>query len=60
MSNPRKVYFCDCCNRVIAEEDPDGVLVIRVRHDREMHETRIILMKNGAEEGVLTKVVGRA
>jgi len=45
MSEPETVYRCDCddCDRVVATRDEDEAIVIKTRHDGDVHETRIPL-----------------
>jgi hypothetical protein len=42
MRKPEIVYICDHCNRVVAKLQ-DGKLILRIRHDKEQHETVIAL-----------------
>ena len=41
MAQAERVYRCDECSRVVAVADKKGTLTVRVRHDREYHETKI-------------------
>jgi hypothetical protein len=41
MSELASVYFCDGCKRVVAEVQQNGTLLIRSRHGKDTHETRL-------------------
>ena len=50
MAQAERVYRCDECTRVVAVADEDGNLTLRVRHDREFHETKIVGRPEGSRE----------
>jgi hypothetical protein len=47
------VYICDRCNRVVAKIE-NGELILKIRHDKEQHETAINLMEMIHSLGIST------
>ncbi len=50
MAQAERVYRCDECSRVVAIANADGSLTVSVRHDREVHQTKIVGSAEGWQE----------